>query len=112
MHTSCAAAHFVPSGQVMPVLHSVASGCPAHAASGVGEKRWLKIPPHLAYGSDSKGSIPPDSTLIFEAELMEIDSGPPMGGGAGGMGLGGQMPGGFPGGQFPGGAVPGQIPGR
>ncbi len=38
----------------------------------VGGLRRLVIPPSLAYGSQSTGSIPPNSTLIFEIELLGI----------------------------------------
>ncbi|XP_036395634.1 peptidyl-prolyl cis-trans isomerase FKBP14 [Megalops cyprinoides] len=41
-----------------------------------GEKRKLTVPPALAYGKEGKGKIPPESTLIFNIEIMDIRNGP------------------------------------
>ena len=38
----------------------------------VGGKRRLQVPAHLGYGERTMGSIPPNSDLVFEIELLEV----------------------------------------
>jgi FKBP-type peptidyl-prolyl cis-trans isomerase FkpA len=39
----------------------------------VGGLRRLVLPPSFAYGDTRRGAIPPNATLVFEIELLEVE---------------------------------------
>jgi FKBP-type peptidyl-prolyl cis-trans isomerase FklB len=58
---------------VFPVSGVIAGWVEALQLMNTGSKWRLFIPPHLAYGENGAGgSIGPNSTLVFDVELLEI----------------------------------------
>jgi FKBP-type peptidyl-prolyl cis-trans isomerase len=42
------------------------------ALMNIGAKARLTVPPDLAYGADGRPGIPPNSTLVFDVELLDV----------------------------------------
>jgi FKBP-type peptidyl-prolyl cis-trans isomerase len=55
-----------------PVGHVIPGWTEALQLMKVGSKAELVIPPNLAYGDRGNPSIPPNSVLVFEVELLKI----------------------------------------
>jgi FKBP-type peptidyl-prolyl cis-trans isomerase len=57
---------WVGEGQVVPGLDQGLLGMRE------GEVRRITLPPALGYGLEAKPKIPPNSTLVFEVELLDV----------------------------------------
>ena len=64
------------SGSGEPTTFPLAAVIPGWAEGiqlmKVGDKFKFEIPPNLAFGSHAQDIIPPNSTLVFEVELLGI----------------------------------------
>ena len=60
---------------VFPLNHLIPCWSQGFAELQPGAKAKLVCPPDTAYGSRAVGSIPPNSTLTFEVELVGIGAG-------------------------------------
>jgi FKBP-type peptidyl-prolyl cis-trans isomerase len=80
----------LPNGEVFdqspegePALFSVGGVVPGFREAlldmNVGGRRTVTIPPDQAYGLSGQGSIPPNSALVFEIELLEVLPAAPQG---------------------------------
>jgi FKBP-type peptidyl-prolyl cis-trans isomerase FkpA len=56
----------VGSSQVIPGFNQAVTGM------RVGGQRRAIVPPNLAYGSAGSGPIPPNATLVFDIELLNV----------------------------------------
>ena len=56
----------VGSNQVIPGFNQAVTGM------RVGGQRRAIVPPNLAYGSAGSGPIPPNATLVFDIELLNV----------------------------------------
>lgn len=57
----------IDKSQVMQGLHQGLTGMSKNSM------RRLQIPPELGYGQQGAGPVPPNSTLLIEVEVMELE---------------------------------------
>lgn len=71
----------VQRGEPIPVVIGSGGTIPGFeeglTLTSAGGKTQIVVPPSLAYGEAGGGPIPPNATLIFEIEVLEITPAPP-----------------------------------
>lgn len=58
----------IPGGTPFPALDT------ALAAIAKGERRKIVVPASLAYGASGRGTVPPNATLIYDIECLDVNN--------------------------------------
>jgi hypothetical protein len=60
----------IPGGTPFPALDTALAGI------AKGERRKIVVPASLAYGANGRGTVPPNATLIYDIECLDVNNNP------------------------------------